>query len=617
MTKKVVPAEETDHNSSSTSDQDLPIYSSLNPKPSIPYLNSNTDINVEGVASEYTTDDEKTRPFTIRNDSYPISDNGNNNTDTSYNIPLGLTLSRVTTNDSENNDLERVDTTISQLGTRRPELFKSTFIEVLVVLVATMAPATISMASGSFQIAIKSVSEYFNVTGGRLTWIVSGMSVANGSFLLLLGGISDHFGRKRCFVTSFALYTIVSLVGGFCTNFVALNIMRALQGVVCAAAIPAGAGILGATYHPGPRKNKALACFAAGAPVGVIVGFVCGGICAQFLSWRAIMYFYAIIYSILTVIAYFVLPDDPDKLNWAIAKRKLKKMDFGGALIAIAGLLLFIVALTQEGAEEKGWKTPYIIALLIIGFFLIVGFCFYEIYIPTEPLMPMNIWKNKTFDLCMVIMSINWLLFNGVLGYYPLLYFEEIRGTSPMLTTAYIIPMAIGGISVNIFAAFTLHIIPGRILLITSSLGFLAATILWALTPIDVLYWAMPFPAFILVVVGADLSYNVVNMVALTSVPKELQSTASGIFNTLIQLGTAIGLSISSAIVSAMYPEYGKPGETTDIHKLYHAFKGAFYFAVGCAGAGIILSFFINVGTAGSKHDIQRHKDAHKNLRQQ
>ncbi len=490
-----------------------------------------------------------------------------------------------------------------------PQVVESLTREILIIVLCTIASSIYGLSTGSFQIAIKHISDFFNVSGGPLTWIVTGLSIADASFVLLNGKVCDTFGRKRCLIISLIAYTILCIAGGFATNFIALNILRALQGVAISATVPACGGILGSSYPPGKKQNIALSFFSASLPIGIVLGYVLGGICVQISNWRAIMYFLAILSFLVAVGCYYIIPNDSEEITWKISKRKIKEMDFIGALIAITGIILFVFALTQEGTEIKGWKTPYIIILLIIGFGLIIGFCFYEQYFPKYPLIPMFVWKNKSFSICMLITFLNFAIYDGTLAYYQTLYFEEIRGASPIMTTAYICPLCIAGVICNIIVASTLHLIPGKLMIFTGCICFIGASCLWAFAPIDIIYWAMPFPATILLAIGGDVCYAVVNVVAITSVPVHLQSTVTGILNTVGQLGISLGLAISSAIVSAIYPEYSSiEVGIIDKNHLFKAFKGAFYFAIGCSVVCTVLSLFLHVGKQDGKLETPEEK---------
>ncbi|ODQ78572.1 hypothetical protein BABINDRAFT_39333 [Babjeviella inositovora NRRL Y-12698] len=503
-------------------------------------------------------------------------------------------------------DLEKGEPTpVAVISEARPEVFKSGLQELTVVIICTFAVAAVSLSSGCYQMSLLSVGTYFDVNGGQLTWAIGSNSLAVGAFLLLSGGIADAFGRKNSLIVSMFLYCVFNLITGFMESFISLCVMRALIGVVISTATPAAAGILGSSYGPSKRKNRVMACFAAGAPLGFIGGLVAGGIAAQFLSWRAVHYFLAIVYIIFVVLIYFLVPQDKT-LNKKEVLHQLKALDYTGALLIVSSFTLIVFSLTQVDVTQEKWNTLYIIACLVLGIAILGGFVAYEIYIPENPLLVVELWQNRNFVLAVVCIGFCWIDFNSIVTYYGTMYFQYVKGYSPLHTTVVTIPMSITGILVNLFAAFTLHIIPGRFLMIFGIFCFLASCLIWATMDYYRTYWTGPFICYVLAVIGGDLCYNVVNMVALSSVSNDLQSRAAGTFNTFIQLAASIGLGVSSAIVSAKYPEIGTPEGYANTHGLFDAYKNAYWFGAGCAGAALVLSLFLKVGTAGDQKDADR-----------
>jgi hypothetical protein len=311
----------------------------------------------------------------------------------------------------------------------------------------------------------------------------------------------------------------------------------------------------------------------------------------------------AIVYAFVTVIAWFAIPtaDDahaPLEASDPTASRfqRLRDLDYAGGFLAVSGMVLFIFALSSWENAPQQWKTPYILVCLILGIALVATFCVYEAYIPKRPLMPMYIWKFPGFGLCMAVIVLGWMNFTGVLTYNVTLYFQDIQNHSPILTTAMLVPMSVSGTLTNVFAGLFLHKISGRILLIVAMVAFTVAALLWSQCEVDTLYWALPFPALIIQVIGADLAFNVCNAHALSAVSKNLQSTAGGVFQTVLQLSTAIGLALGTTVNDSVVPANPTPEQSMK------GYKASFYFGLGTSAIGIILACFLKIGTQGGKH---------------
>ena len=354
--------------------------------------------------------------------------------------------------------------------------------------------------------------------------------------------------------------------------------------------------------------------------MGFVVGSLIGGLFTQFVSWRANLWFLAGVYAVIAVLVYFFVPSDKI-LSEHSTKRQvntnhdstdslpeepttlalLKKVDFVGAGMITVGFALLVFALTQAGLVPGGWASAEILSTLLVSILLIALFVAWEYYMGARALMPLSIWTYPNFGLIMIIIALAWMNFSGVVNFFSTIWFQKINGTTPILTSAYFLPQPIAGTLVNVFAAYTLHIIPGKMLLTVGLLGFTGSALLFALQPVHMIYWAMSFPSLICSVIGADLCYMVANLFVMQSVPDQLKSTAGGVFNTVIVLGSTIGLGAGAAISDSVKRNMGEG----DREFLARGIRAADWFAVGATIVAAGLSLFLSIGTTG--HEEQNH----------
>lgn len=287
--------------------------------------------------------------------------------------------------------------TPSKLGDR-PECFKNTVQEVLFVLTATMAIAMSSITSGSVTVISSFIGADLKMTTAEITWVTSASQLAGGSFLLFFGRVADLFGRKSLFLGSLFLYAVFALVAGFSQDAITLDVLNGVMGLMTASSIPPAQGMLGVIYEkPSKRKNYAFACFSAGNPLGFVFGTIFSGIATNIFNWRASFFLLAIIYLTFTIIAIFTVPKDTaekERLNW----EALYRFDILGTVLTVGGIGMFSAALSLGPTAPDGWKTSYVLALLILGIAFLIAFVFWERYFE-YPLVPMNIWKDSDFSL--------------------------------------------------------------------------------------------------------------------------------------------------------------------------------------------------------------------------
>jgi hypothetical protein len=226
-----------------------------------------------------------------------------------------------------------------------------------------------------------------------------------------------------------------------------------------------------------------------------------------------------------------------------------------------------------ETAPDK-WKTWWIIFCLIFGLALIVVFVYVESRV-ASPLMPLSIWQVPQFGRLILCFGLGFGAFSGsiILGYS--LYFQQIYGASPITvyplvlaaltqTTLYFIPQFLSGVMTNVVVAFVLHLVPGNILLAIGLSCYAIADLLGALQPLNLTYWAMSFPAMgkefllefnltvVIGVIGADVSYPVASLFALTHVSESQQSIASGIVTTTGAVWGSIYNAVCTALISSI-----------------------------------------------------------------
>ena len=483
-----------------------------------------------------------------------------------------------------------------ETNNRRPDCFNSTIQEVLFVLTCTMAIAMPAYVSGMITVISSFVGRDLNMTTAEITWLTSATALASGAFLLFFGGVADLWGRKIMFIASMLLFAVFALVAGFATNAIALDVLMGVMGLFAASAVPPAVGLLGVVYEkPSKRKNWAFACFSGGNPLGFVFGTIFSGVATNLFNWRASYYFLAILFLFFSILGWFAVPRDPsDKqpVNW----ETLKRFDVVGVLMTIGGIGMFSAALSLGEDAAQGWTTGYVLALLIIGAALMVGFVFWELWIP-HPLVPMWMWKDRNFALSLAILSLGVLAFTPG-SFFIALYFQEIWNMSALQVAVHVLPMAVMGIIVNVFAGMVLHKVSNKLLMYVGAIAYTVAFLLLAFNRHSSSYWAFSFPAFVLMVVGADLEFNVANMYVMSSLPAAQQSIAGGIFQTVTRLCMTIGFGVTTALFNAVQQNPTMPAYWDSETQPYTA---TFWFALACSVVSVALVPFLTLTTQGGK----------------
>lgn len=242
-------------------------------------------------------------------------------------------------------------------------------------------------------------------------------SLTAGSLLLFFGSVADLFGRKTMFIGSMFLFAIFSLGAGFSKDGMTLDILCGVLGIWSASAVPPAQGMLGTIYEkPSPRKNRVFGVFSAGNPLGFVFGTILSGLFTQVFNWRAGFFLIAIVYFGISVVAVFTVPKDT-AVKQSLNSETLKRLDLPGTAMTIFGTGMFCAALryvfrksvtvrmltlcSLASDAPQGWKTPYVIVLLILGILLIAAFIVWENKYPYA-MIPMSVFRDRDFSLVRV-----------------------------------------------------------------------------------------------------------------------------------------------------------------------------------------------------------------------
>ncbi|KAJ5670138.1 uncharacterized protein N7477_005501 [Penicillium maclennaniae] len=481
----------------------------------------------------------------------------------------------------------------------RPKCFSSTFQEYLFVLTATMAIGQQSFFQGCIVGVTASIGKDLKMNSAEITWINAGASLSSGAFLLTFGKLADMFGRKSLFIIGMAGFTISLLIAGFATNAIYMDVFSGILGIFAAAVVPPAVGTLGAVYErPSKRKNRAFACFSAGNPLGFVGGMIISGVASHEYNWRASFWALAVVYAIFTVLTVWTVPADGFSRT-KVSMDALRSFDLLGTALVIVGFAFFSSSLSLAGDAPDGWRTGYVLALFIVGFFLLCGFLYWQ-SVAKNPLMPLWVWKDRNFSLLMAAFCLGFMGFSAV-TFYLSLYLQEVKHLTALDITVRLLPMVVSGVLVNVVCGLVLHRVSNKLLTGIGALAYTTSFLILSFMKEDAIYWAYIFPALVLVVVGADIQFNVTNMYVMSSLPPAQQSIAGGIFNTVSKLCNNLGLGIATSVNSAV------ANQMTASTPVIRPYLAVYWYASAAAGLSLFVVPFLTLGTQGGSPEEPDH----------
>jgi MFS family permease len=139
-------------------------------------------------------------------------------------------------------------------------------------------------------IALPHIQTGLHFSTTSLSWVLNGYTLTFGGLLLLGGRAGDILGRRRMFIVGITIFTLASLVGGLATSAGMLLAARAVQGVGGALASPAVLALVVSAFPEGRERTRALGIYTGVVTGGSSLGLVLGGVIAEWLSWRWVLF---------------------------------------------------------------------------------------------------------------------------------------------------------------------------------------------------------------------------------------------------------------------------------------------------------------------------------------
>ncbi|MGA3248777.1 MAG: DHA2 family efflux MFS transporter permease subunit, partial [Paraburkholderia sp.] len=278
----------------------------------------------------------------------------------------------------------------------------------------------------------------------NLSWVVTAYLLTSTIVVPLYGKFGDLFGRKIVLQAAIVLFLVGSALCGIAQNMTQLIVLRALQGL-------GGGGLLVVTMAaiadviPPAERGRFQGVFGGVFGLATVIGPLLGGFLVEHLSWRWIFY----INLPLGVIALAVI-GAVFKPHTAHIKHTI---DYMGAAF-LAGALTCIILFTSQGGTILPWSSPQLWFTLVMGFVCIGGFI-YEEQRAAEPIMPLELFKQRTFLLSSLIGLIIGVSLFGSVTFIPL-YLQVVKGSTPSEAGMQMLPM-MGGLLV-------MSVITGRVI---------------------------------------------------------------------------------------------------------------------------------------------------------
>jgi len=403
-------------------------------------------------------------------------------------------------------------------------------------------------------VALPSIQTDLGFSQSNLAWVVNGYLIAFGGLLLLAGRIGDLIGQRRIFLIGLAVFTAASLLCALAQGQGLLIGARFLQGVGGALASAVILGMI-VTMFPKPREQaKAIGVFGFVASAGGSIGLLAGGAITQAISWHWIFLINVPI-GLATALLAVRLVDD----NYTILE-----------------------------VGRQGWGSMQTLGLGTVSLALVAAFVVRQSRI-ANPLMPLRLFRSRNVSGANVVQA---LLVAGMFGMFFLgaLYMQRILAYDALEVGLAFLPATIvmGTMSLRFSDRLNMRFGP-RATLIPSLVSIGVALLLFARTPVHGSYAIDLMPAMVLLGLGAGLGFPALMTLAMSGATPSDSGLASGLVNTSVQVGGAIGLAVLATLATERTHGLRAHG-VSNAAALNSGYHLAYLIGSGLVGVAIVIA---------------------------
>jgi EmrB/QacA subfamily drug resistance transporter len=368
-------------------------------------------------------------------------------------------------------------------------------------------------------------------------WVVNAYLLAIAALVAVGGRLSDVLGHVRIFLIGVVIFAVASALVGLAQGDAWVIMARSIQGVGAALMIPPSAAIVINSF-PLAERGRAMGVYAGVSMIFLSLGPLVGGLFTEW-TWRAVFWINVPL-AIATI--FLTLRAKPPS-----GRLQGQRIDVAGLGTLVPGLVAVVLALMQSATW--GWSDPKTWGLLAGGMALLVVFVLVELRV-RQPLVELRLFRGRNFSgdntvLFCIQFALTGLTVFGAIFVQDILGFSAIEAGLSLL--ALTLPLLIvaprsGAIYDRI----------GPRLLVGVGCALVAASFFWLGATADKLSYPWMVPAYVVMGIGIGLVMGPANTDAMNGAPQDLRGVASGVVQTVRQVGGTVGLAIMGMVVTTV-----------------------------------------------------------------
>jgi hypothetical protein len=256
--------------------------------------------------------------------------------------------------------------------------------------------------------------------------------------------------------------------------------------------------------------------------------------------------------------------------------------DFLGAGLITGSLMLGVYTIVKPAADT-GWTSGRTLGFAAVAVALLVAFLVRE-STAREPLIPLRIFRSRNVSGANAIQA---LFVAGMFGMFFMgaLYLQKVLGYDALQTGLAFLPstLVMGTLSLRYAERLMMRFGARSTLLPGLALG-VAGLVLLTRSPVDGNYVEHVLPVMLLLGAGAGVAFPALMTLSMSGATPADAGLASGLVNTTLQVGGALGLAVLATLSSTRTEDLRAAGDSIPA-----ALNGGYHLAY-LVGGGLILA---------------------------
>jgi EmrB/QacA subfamily drug resistance transporter len=417
-------------------------------------------------------------------------------------------------------------------------------------------------------LALHKLAVSLHSTDGAIQWVTVGYLLAMAVAIPVTGWVESRWGGKRAWMAALVLFAAGSVLSALAWSDASLIGFRVLQGFAAGLIFPL-MQTLGVRAAGGRASSSLVATVSLPLALGPILGPVIGGVILNWLSWRWLFLVNVPVIAAGLVLAWRLLPPDPDP------GAGRPRLDVTGLVLlapALAGILLGLSSLSEEGGTGRAVAlVPLLAGIALLGAFT----AWASRPGDRHPVVDVRLLRLRSLGTASAVLFTAGAAVYAGMFLLPL-YYQQLRGETVLHAGLLLIPQGAGSLAARFTAGTLVARLGARPVTTASFLIAAAATVPFAFAGPHTSLW--PLGAALLIRgfgIGTVLIPPM--SVAYQDIPQA--SIPHATMNTRItqQVGASFGTAIVAVALQSLLA-----------HGAASAFQGAFWWAIGITVAALI-----------------------------